>query len=123
MRHKTIGLALVTILLVLGTSTSVQAWGAYHAGYTHFGPSGVYHYGRTSAYGPYGGYSGAHVSHYGYGGYGGYGAYHGEGGYPYHSVGGYGSYGGYHYNAGYESAYRYGGYYGSGYRGGYYRRW
>ena len=54
-----------------------MAWGAYHCGYTHVGPSGVYHAGHTSFGGAYGGYSGGHASFYGGGG----GVYHAGYGY------------------------------------------
>ena len=82
--RKYLGLALLVALATLMTANDARAWGAFHAGYTHFGPGGVYHYGRTAAVGPYGAYSGAHV--------GGYGAYGGA----YHAGYGYGErYGGY----------------------------
>jgi hypothetical protein len=91
------------IVAALATATEAQAWGCRHVGYTHVGPSGVYHYGHTSAYGPYGGYSGSHYgAHYG-GGYDRSGAY----GAAYHS----GAYGGYHYtSSAYGGGYHYGGY-------------
>ncbi len=54
MQWKLLFLALATIILVLGTSSKAQAWGAYHAGYTHVGPSGAYHAGYTAAAGPHG---------------------------------------------------------------------
>lgn len=100
---------------VLFTAADVQAWGAAHVGYTHVGPSGVYHYGRNAAVGPYGAYSGAHVSHYGGYGYDGtaYRAGYAANPYPY-GVGGYGAYG--------YGGYRVGGY-ADPYVGGVYRRW
>ena len=55
----------------LATASQAQAWGACHVGYTHVGPSGVQHYGHTSASGPYGSYSGSH-----YGSSSAYGGYH-----------------------------------------------
>ncbi len=108
--------ALATTLLMLGTTSKAQAWGAAHAGYTHVGPSGVYHTGYTSVATPRGDYSGGHTSAYGYGGssyhsgygsgagYGaasggyhsystGYGGGYAAGGYHYGSYGGYGGYG------------------------------
>ena len=82
-----------------------RPWGAAHFGYTHVGPNGVYHTGRTAAYGPNGSYYGGHTS--AYGGYrGGYGNGYGDGA-VYHPNGGYytgGSYaagGRYHYNGAY----------------------
>jgi hypothetical protein len=71
MLHKTLFLACAAILVVLVVSSEVQAWGAYHVGYTHVGPYGAYHVGGTEAYGGYGGarYGGVYAR--GYGGYGG----------------------------------------------------
>jgi len=117
LRNSTI-VAIVAGIAALLTPAPAQAWGAAHVGYTHVGPSGVYHYGRTAAVGPYGAYSGAHVGGYGYGGT----AYH-AGAYGYG-----GAYGGaYHYNTGYGygGAYNYGTipYGGYGYESGVYRRW
>ena len=116
MRQQTLFLAFATILTLLGSGSKAQAWGAYHAGYTHYGYGGVSHYGRTTAYGPYGAYAGGGVYHYGYGGYSGYRA-------------GYSSYQSpYIYPPANENAYRsggyhYGSYYGGGYRAGVYRGW
>ena len=117
MLRITLLFALGTPLGVLLSAANAQAWGAYHVGYTHVGPSGVYHYGHTAAAGPYGSYSGGHTS--AYGAYGG--AYHSG----YSSGDRYGAYGaGYHYGyGGYSSGYRYGGAYGDAYRAGVYRRW
>ena len=116
MLHRYLLVATAVLFATLLTATDVQAWGAYHAGYTHVGPGGVYHYGRTAAVGPYGAYSGGHAGFYGAGG----GAYHAGYGAHYGGYGGYHpytpSYGGYHYGG-----VGYGGY--GGYRGGYYRRW
>ncbi|MDB5312688.1 MAG: hypothetical protein JWO38_6890 [Gemmataceae bacterium] len=108
--------AIVAGVAALLTPTQVHAWGAAHVGYTHVGPSGAYHYGRSAAVGPYGAYSGGHAGAYGYGG----GAYHS--GEAYHYNTGYG--GAYHYNTGYGEAYHYGTMpgYGYGYSGGVYRR-
>jgi len=71
---KALYLMLGVVLAALVTAGEAQAWGAYHVGYTHVGPAGVYHYGRTAAVGPYGGayarmpYSG-YAGAYGYGGF------------------------------------------------------
>jgi hypothetical protein len=113
MLRKSLALAIAIGLAAFLTPAKAHAWGAAHVGYTHVGPNGVYHYGRTAAVGPYGAYSGAHVGGYGYGG-------------AYHYGGAYGGYGdAYHYNTGYGGAYHYGtvpaGEY--GYRAGVYRRW
>jgi hypothetical protein len=105
---RTTLLATAVTLATLLTASDARAWGAYHVGYTHFGPNGFAHYGRTAAVGPYGAYSGGHAGFYGAGG----GAYHV--GYGYGER--YGGYGGYHYGG-----FGYGGY--GGYRGGFYRRW
>jgi hypothetical protein len=115
MSRKFCLLTLATLLAALVTSSQVQAWGAFHAGYTHVGPAGVYHAGRTVGVGPYGAYSGGHSGFYGYGG----GAYHA--GYGYGDR--YGGYGAYHYG-GYDG-YHYGAYpyYGGAYGAGVYRAW
>ena len=84
MMYKSLFVPLAAALITLWTSSPVQAWGAYHAGFTHVGPGGVYHYGRTAAVGPYGAYGGAHYGAYGYGG----GVY--RGGYGYGDRYGYG---------------------------------
>ncbi len=71
MLRKTLFLAFAAILAVLATSSDAQAWGAYHVGYTHYGPvTGFQHYGATGVRA--GGYGGYH-----YGGYGGGGARYG----------------------------------------------
>jgi hypothetical protein len=96
MLRKALIVTIVVGLMALLTPTNAQAWGAAHFGYTHVGPGGVYHYGRTAAVGPYGAYSGAHVGGYGYGG-----AYHTAAavgvnsavGYHYSAASGYGGYG------------------------------
>ncbi|MCE9533839.1 MAG: hypothetical protein K8T89_22335 [Planctomycetes bacterium] len=97
----------VAAMLTLASASEVHAWGARHVGYTHVGPNGVYHAGRTVGYGPGGGFSTGHAGAYGYGGNSyhagyGYGATRGYGGYNY------GGYGGYHY-----STAHYGSYYGN----------
>src|SRR3954468_22235057 len=104
MLRKALFLSLATLLVPLLTSAKAQGWGGFHAGYTHVGPGGVSHYGRTAGVGPYGGgYSGAH-----YGAYGAYGgAYRGGWGYGDRYGGAY--YRGYHYAPSY-----YGRYYGGG---------
>jgi hypothetical protein len=96
MLRKALILASAALLVTLLATAKAQAWGAYHVGYTHYGPyTGFQHYGATGYRGPYGA---------GYGGV---------------RYGGYGAYGGYRYGG-----YRYGGYGGyGGYRAGYYRRW
>jgi hypothetical protein len=71
MLRKTLFLAFAAILVALATSSEAQAWGAYHVGYTHYGPvTGFSHYGSTGLYGSYGGayhYGGYHYGGYGYG--------------------------------------------------------
>jgi len=93
--------AAITVL----TPAQVDAWGAVHIGYTHVGPTGAYHYGRTAAAGPYGSYRGGSGGAYGYGG----------ASYRYGAAAGYHPYG-----ASYSGGYRYGG---AAYAGGVYRRW
>lgn len=115
MLYKTLFVALAATVITLWTSSPVQAWGAYHVGYTHVGYGGVQHYGRTAAVGPYGAYGSAHYGGVGYGG-----AYRGGYGYGDRYGGAYGyhaGYGGYDYGG-----FRAGGVYG-GYRAGVYRRW
>src|SRR5262249_48822741 len=56
MLYKTVVVALAAVLVALAVSSKAHAWGAYHAGYTHFGPNGLYHVGGTEAFGRYGGY-------------------------------------------------------------------
>ncbi|HKB42215.1 MAG TPA: hypothetical protein VKD72_37660 [Gemmataceae bacterium] len=111
-------LALLASLATLLTSARAQAWGAFHAGYTHFGPGGFYHVGRT-AVGGYGGWGGIGGYHYGYGGYhyGGFGGYHYGYGVPF---GGAYEVGGYHYSPAYYGDYggAHVGVYAEGYRGG-----
>ena len=69
MLNKIITLAIVATLTALLMPSRVGAWGAAHVGYTHVGPAGVYHTGRTAAAGPGGVYAGGHTSAYGaYGG-------------------------------------------------------
>ena len=100
MLTKIITLALVAALAALLTPSRVGAWGAAHVGYTHVGPGGVYHAGRTVAAGPGGVYAGGRI--------GGYGAYGGAYRAGYGGAVGYGgaAYGGYHY--GYAGGYGYG---------------
>ncbi|HTU23479.1 MAG TPA: hypothetical protein VMG10_35915 [Gemmataceae bacterium] len=85
MLHRTIVLACTALAALLATSSTAQAWGGYHYGYTHVGPYGAYHMGGTAGYGGYGGYHYGGAYRYGVGGYGGY---H-YGGYPYGGYGGY----------------------------------
>src|SRR5436190_17583714 len=105
--HKQIFLAAFAAAVALSLVPSVvSAYGAAHVGYTHVGPSGVYHTGRTVASGPGGTYAGGHTTAAGYGGgasHAGYGgAYHaGYGGGAYHAGYG-GAYGGYHYSPSYS---------------------
>ena len=110
MRKKIVLAAVAAALVVLALPSAVSAYGAAHVGYTHVGPSGVYHTGRTVAAGPRGVYAGGHTAAYGSGG----GVYRsgsrygaGYGG----AYGAYGAYGGYHYAPSY-----YGGAYGGAYR-------
>jgi hypothetical protein len=51
MLRKTILAALAAAFLTLATTPEAWAWGAAHVGYTHVGPNGDYHYGRTEVYG------------------------------------------------------------------------
>jgi hypothetical protein len=96
MLSKIITLAAVAALAILLMPSRADAWGAAHVGYTHVGPGGVYHTGRTVAAGPRGVYAGGRT-------------------------GAYGAYGG-GYRAGYRGAVGYGGGYygGAAYGGGYY---
>jgi hypothetical protein len=100
--------ATAAALITLLSATEAHAWGAAHVGYTHVGPSGVYHYGATDVRTPYGAYGGAHAGAYGYGGA------------TYHA--GYGAAAGYHpYTGAAYGGYRYGT--AGGYAGGVYRGW
>ena len=116
MLRKSLFVAIAAALGALLSPAEARAWGARHVGYTHVGPAGVQHYGRTVAAGPNGVYAGGHAGAYGYGGA----SYHAGG-----AVGVGGAYGGaYHYNTGYGGAYHYGAVNtGYGYTGGVYRRW
>ena len=102
MLNKIVTLAAVATLTALLVPSKVDAWGAAHVGYTHVGPGGVYHTGRTVAAGPGGVYAGGRTGAYGaYGGayragYGGAVGYRG------------GYYGGYRYGAGSAGRYSYG---------------
>jgi hypothetical protein len=82
MLRKTLVHLSAAILLAVTLSSSVQAWGAYHVGYTHYSPdTGLHHYGYTDAYRGYGadryGAYGYHYGGYHYGAYGAYGARYG----------------------------------------------
>src|SRR3954447_3155379 len=69
MLNKIITPATVAALAALLMPSEVGAWGAAHVGYTHVGPGGVYHTGRTVAAGPGGVYAGGRTGAYGaYGG-------------------------------------------------------
>jgi hypothetical protein len=120
MQRKFLGVALAAVLLVAGTSAKAQAWGGLHAGFTHFGPGGVYHAGFTAARGPYGGYAGFHA-----GGVGAYGYHYGYGVDPYGYGGAYAGYHAYSPTYGYAAAgYHYSPVYGGSgysYSGGVYR--
>jgi hypothetical protein len=106
MLNKIIATAATAALAALLTPSQAGAWGAAHVGYTHVGPGGVYHAGRTVAAGPGGVYAGGRAGAYGAGG-GVYRAGYGGGvGYGGASFGGY-RYGGGYYGGGYGAA-RYG---------------
>lgn len=98
--------AVAAAAMVLALPSDLNAYGAVHRGYTHVGPAGVYHTGRTAVAGPRGVAVGGHTTAVGAGGgvyRGGYGAAAGYGGY--HA--GYG-YGGAAYGFGGVGGYRYG---------------
>jgi hypothetical protein len=63
MYHKLLVLVPLALVLLLAKPADVEAYGAAHVGYTHVGPSGVYHTGTTVASGPRGTYE----THSGYG--------------------------------------------------------
>ena len=100
MLNKIVTLAIVAALAALLTPSRVGAWGAAHVGYTHVGPGGVYHAGRTVAAGPGGAYAGGRT--------GAYGAYGGAYRTGYGGAVGYGGAAGYHYSAGYAGGAAYG---------------
>ena len=86
MLNKIIPLTIVAALAALLMPSKVDAWGAAHVGYTHVGPGGVYHTGRTVAAGPGGVYAGGRTTAVGAGGgvyRAGYGGAAGYGGYRY----------------------------------------
>src|SRR5260370_23519181 len=60
--------AVAAALVALLTPSEAGAYGAAHVGYTHVGPNGAYHTGRTVASGPGGTYAGGHTSAHGAGG-------------------------------------------------------
>src|SRR5947207_5532318 len=64
MLNKILTLATVAALAAVLMPSKVDAYGAAHVGYTHVGPSGVYHTGKTAAYGPGGAYAGGHTGAY-----------------------------------------------------------
>lgn len=100
-----VGAAALTTLMTPG---GASAWGARHVGYTHVGPAGVQHVGRTAVAGPYG---------YRVGGSGYSSSFGGAAGYRYGGAGAYGYHG-----ASYAGGYRYATPYGT-YGAGAYRRW
>src|SRR4051794_8747464 len=100
MLNKIVLPAAVAVLALLATPSGAGAWGAAHVGYTHVGPNGVYHAGRTAAVGPGGAYSGGHAGAYGYGGASAHAGY----GSAYLAGSGGASAGGYHYDTRYGSA-------------------
>jgi hypothetical protein len=121
MFRKTLIAAIAAALALVLAASRAEAWGAAHVGYTHVGPGGVQHYGRTAVSGPYGSYSGGHASSYEAGG-----AYRTGGGYATGTTGAAGyhysgtsSYGA-HYGTGYGTVGTYGG--GGVYRDGVYYR-
>jgi hypothetical protein len=74
MYRKLLVLVPLALFFVLANPAQVDAYGAAHVGYTHVGPSGVYHTGTTVASGPRGTYETHTASgttaggvHYGYG--------------------------------------------------------
>jgi hypothetical protein len=69
--------AFVALVAAAILPAAAHAYGAAHTGYTHVGPSGVYHTGETVAHGP-GGATYAHSSTGAYGAGGN--AYHSESG-------------------------------------------
>src|SRR5262249_9898514 len=101
MLRKIVFPAVAATLLALLAPSEAQAWGGFHAGYTHVGPGGVYHVGGTRVYGGYGGYGGYRYGGAAHGGYRYGGAAYG--GYRYGGYGGYDRYyGGYHYSPSYS---------------------
>jgi hypothetical protein len=60
--------AAVAVLAALLTPSKVDAWGAAHVGYTHVGPRGVSHAGRTAVAGPRGAAVGGRAGAVGAGG-------------------------------------------------------
>ena len=98
MLKKIILAAIVAPLATLLTPSEASAYGAAHVGYTHVGPNGVSHTGRTAASGPGGAYAGGHTTAVGAGGgaYRSGGAAYG-GGYHYSPSYSGGAAGGYHY--------------------------
>ncbi len=107
MMRKILPSAAIAALLMLATSSPVRAYGAFHRGYTSVSPSGVSHYGSTTAAGPYGAYHHTGETTVGAGGVQHYGSTTG--------VGGYGAYGSTSYRN-YSPA-MYGGYSAAGYSG------
>src|SRR5215813_13299906 len=99
MLNKIILPAILAALAVLLMPARVSAYGAAHVGYTHVGPNGVYHAGRTAVAGPGGVYAGGRTTAVGAGGGYYHAGYAGGAGYGGARVG-YGTAGGYGYSAG-----------------------
>lgn len=94
--------ALAATLVTLLVSSQAQAFGGYHAEYTHVGPNGVYHVQGTEVGGAGGAYGGAHAT--AVGGTGGS-TYHPGYSVPYGTPVGGASAGGYHYSPSYSGGY------------------
>jgi hypothetical protein len=106
MLKKIVLAAFAAALVLLVLPAAVSAYGACHVGYTHVGPSGVYHSGETVARGPEGAYAGGRTTAYGAGGaeYHGYSAVGTTGGAAYGAHYSTGNTGGYYYAPGYGHA-------------------
>jgi hypothetical protein len=61
---KTFLLAAMAVAMVVALPFMATAYGAAHVGYTHVGPGGVYHTGRTAVYGPGVAYYGSRTGAY-----------------------------------------------------------
>src|SRR5207302_4371707 len=92
MLNKIILSVVVAAVAGLLTPSEAGAYGAAHVGYTHVGPNGVYHTGKTAAAGPGGVYAGGHTTAVGAGGgyyHAGYGAGASSGGAVHYGAAGY----------------------------------
>jgi hypothetical protein len=70
MFRKTLFIACALIIGVIATPSRTEAYGCYHAGYTHYSSAtGLHHYGYTDV--DRRGYGASYGAHYGYH-YGGY---------------------------------------------------